>query len=46
VTADFPASKRVHRSAVDPETHRVDAPEHDENEQTLAGTIVYQPVVN
>jgi len=43
---DFPVQKRVHSLAVDPETHRVYAPEQEENGQPVARMIVYEPIVN
>jgi len=43
---DFPVQKRVHSLAVDPETHRVYAPEQEENGQPVARMIVYEPVAN
>jgi DNA-binding beta-propeller fold protein YncE len=43
---DFPVNKRVHSLAVDPETHRVYAPEQEENGQPVARMIVYEPIVN
>lgn len=42
---DFPVNKRVHSLAVDPETHRVYAPEQEENGQPVARMIVYEPIV-
>jgi DNA-binding beta-propeller fold protein YncE len=43
---DFPVNKRVHSLAVDLETHRVYAPEQEENGQPVARMIVYEPIVN
>lgn len=43
---DFPVNKRVHSLTVDPETHRVYAPEQEENGQPVARMIVYEPIVN
>jgi YVTN family beta-propeller protein len=39
---DFPVQKRVHSLAVDIETHRVYAPEQEENGNPVARMIVYQ----
>jgi YVTN family beta-propeller protein len=41
---DFPVQKRVHSLAVDIETHRVYAPEQEENGQPVARMIVYDAV--
>ncbi len=43
---DFPVNIRVHSLAVDPETHRVYAPEQEENGQPVARMIVYEDIVN
>ena len=43
---DFPVNKRVHSLAIDPETHRVYAPEQEENGQPVARMIVYEPVLH
>jgi YVTN family beta-propeller protein len=43
---DFPVQKRVHSLAVDIETHRVYAPEQEENGTPVARMIVYDAVVN
>ncbi len=41
---DFPVQKRVHSLAVDIETHRVYAPEQEENGNPVARMIVYDAV--
>ena len=41
---DFPVQKRVHSLAVDIETHRVYAPEQEENGTQVARMIVYEAV--
>jgi DNA-binding beta-propeller fold protein YncE len=41
---DFPAQKMVHSLAVDTATHRLYAPEQQENGQPVARMIVYEPV--
>ena len=41
---DFPVQKKVHSLAVDPETHRVYAPEEQEDGHGVARMIVYEPV--
>ncbi len=43
---DFPVQKRVHSLAIDPETHRVYAPEQEEDGKPVARMIVYDAVVN
>jgi DNA-binding beta-propeller fold protein YncE len=43
---DFPVQPRVHSLAVDPATHRVYAPEQQENGHPVARMIVYEAVVN
>jgi hypothetical protein len=39
---DFPVQKLVHRLAVDPSTHRVYAPEQEEDGQPVARIVVYE----
>ncbi len=39
---DFPVQKLVHSLAVDPATHRVYAPEQEENGQPVARIVVYE----
>ena len=39
---DFPVQRFVHSLAVDPETHRVYAPEQYENGRPVARMIVYE----
>lgn len=41
---DFPTQPKVHSLAVDPETHRVYAPEQEENGQPVARMVVYDAV--
>jgi DNA-binding beta-propeller fold protein YncE len=41
---DFPVQKLVHSLAVDPATHRVYAPEQEEDSQPVARIIVYEPM--
>lgn len=40
---DVPVQKMVHSLAVDPSTHRVYAPEQEENGQPVARIVVYEP---
>ena len=40
---DFPVQKRVHSLAVDPETHRVYAPEQEADGKEVARMAVYEP---
>jgi DNA-binding beta-propeller fold protein YncE len=42
---DFPVQKLVHSLAVDIRTHRVYAPEQEENGRPVARIIVYEPVM-
>ena len=42
---DFPVQKKVHSLAVDLETHRVYAPEQEENGKPAAKMVVYEAVV-
>jgi hypothetical protein len=42
---DFPVQKMVHSLAVDVSTHRVYAPEQEEDGHPVARMIVYEPVV-
>src|SRR5712671_6170157 len=42
---DFPVQKRVHSLAVDPETHRVYAPEQEADGKAVARMTVYEAVV-
>jgi hypothetical protein len=39
---DFPVQKLVHSLAVDPSTHRVYAPEQQEDDQPVARIVVYE----
>jgi DNA-binding beta-propeller fold protein YncE len=41
---DFPVQKKVHSLAVDTETHRVYAPEQEENGKPVAKMVVYEAV--
>jgi DNA-binding beta-propeller fold protein YncE len=41
---DFPVQKKVHSLAVDTETHRVYAPEQEENGKAVARMVVYEVV--
>ena len=40
---DFPVQKLVHSLAVDPETHRLYAPEQEEEGRPVARIVVYEP---
>lgn len=42
---DFPVQKKVHSIAVDPRTHRVYAPEEQENGKPVARMIIYEAVL-
>ena len=42
---DFPVQKRVHSLAVDPDTHRVYAPEQEEDGKPVARMVVYEAIV-
>jgi len=42
---DFPVEKMVHSLAVDPVSHRVYAPEQEENGQPAARMVVYEAVI-
>src|SRR6266404_4466424 len=42
---DFPVQKKVHSLAVDPETHRVYAPEQEAEGRAVAPISVYEAVV-
>ena len=42
---DFPVQKKVHSLAVDPKTHRVYAPEQEENGKPVARMVVYEAVL-
>jgi len=42
----FPVQKKVHSLAVDPETHRVYAPEQEADGKAVAHMIVYEAVIN
>jgi DNA-binding beta-propeller fold protein YncE len=42
---DFPVQKKVHSLAVDPETHRVYAPEQEADGKAVARMTVYEAVV-
>jgi hypothetical protein len=39
---DFPVQKQVHSLAVDPETHRVYAPEQQEDGKPVARMVIYE----
>ena len=39
---DFPVQKKVHSLAVDPDTHRVYAPEQEEDGKPVARMVVYE----
>jgi DNA-binding beta-propeller fold protein YncE len=41
---DFPVERKVHSIAVDPRTHRVYAPEEQENGKAVAKMVVYEAV--
>lgn len=41
---DFPVQKRVHSLAVDMSTHRIYAPEQEENGVPVARMVVYEPI--
>lgn len=43
---DFPVQKKVHSLAVDPDTHRVYAPEQEADGKGVARMAVYEAVVN
>ena len=43
---DFPVQKMVHSLAVDSKTHRVYAPEQQENGQPVARMIVYEAITS
>lgn len=43
---DFPVQKRVHSLKVDPETHRVYAPEEQEDGRPVARMVVYEATTN
>jgi len=43
---DFPVQKKVHSLAIDPETHRVYAPEQEEDGKPVARMTVYDAVVH
>jgi DNA-binding beta-propeller fold protein YncE len=42
---DFPVQKKVHSLAVDAKTHRVYAPEQEEDGKPVARMVVYEAVV-
>ena len=42
---DFPVQKKVHSLAVDPETHRVYAPEQEADGKPVARMSVYEAVL-
>jgi DNA-binding beta-propeller fold protein YncE len=42
---DFPVQKLVHSLAVDPATHRVYAPEQEEDGKPVARMVIYEPVI-
>ncbi len=43
---DFPVQKKVHSLAVDPETHRVYAPEQEADGKAVARMVVYEAIMN
>jgi DNA-binding beta-propeller fold protein YncE len=43
---DFPVQHAVHSLAVDPKTHRVYAPEQEEDGKPVARMVVYEAVIN
>ena len=43
---DFPVQKKVHSLAVDPDTHRVYAPEQEEDGKPVARMVVYEAVTS
>ena len=43
---DFPVQKKVHSLAVDPDTHRVYAPEQEEDGKPVARMVVYEAASN
>jgi hypothetical protein len=43
---DFPVQKKVHSLAVDPDTHRVYAPEQEADGKGVARMVVYDAVVH
>src|SRR5207249_2275882 len=43
---DFAVQKKVHSLAVDPETHRVYAPEQEADGKAVARMVVYEAVIN
>jgi YVTN family beta-propeller protein len=43
---DFPVQKKVHSLAVDPETHRVYAPEQEADGKGVARMVVYEAVIS
>ena len=43
---DFPIQKKVHSLAVDPETHRLYAPEQEADGKAVARMVVYEAVIN
>jgi len=43
---DFPVQKKVHSLAVDPDTHRVYAPEQEADGKDVARMVVYDAVIN
>src|SRR5881296_3415678 len=42
---DFPVQKKVHSLAVDPETHRVYAPEQEEDGKAVSRMAIYEAIV-
>jgi DNA-binding beta-propeller fold protein YncE len=42
---DFPVQKKVHSLAVDPDTHRVYAPEQEADGKGVARMVVYEAVI-
>ena len=43
---DFPVQKKVHSLAVDPDTHRIYAPEQEADGKGVARMVVYDAVIN
>ncbi len=43
---DFPVQKKVHSLAVDPDTHRIYAPEQEEDGKPVARMVVYEAVTS
>jgi len=43
---DFPVQKKVHSLAVDPDTHRVYAPQQEADGKAVARMVIYEAIVN